>query len=86
MANGKAPGPSGITSDALKSMVWCDSGLDEEDSANEDAEYLASVVHELLLDFWESKLDFESWKQGMLAPVPKLEIYLTQTSGDQYVY
>eukprot|EP00957_Ditylum_brightwellii_P198169 15099584-Ditylum_brightwellii.AAC.1 len=52
-------------------MVWCDSGLDKEDSANKDAEYLASVVHELLLDFWESNLDFESWKQGTLAPVPK---------------
>eukprot|EP00957_Ditylum_brightwellii_P088721 6756064-Ditylum_brightwellii.AAC.1 len=52
-------------------MVWCDSGLDEEDSANEDAEYLASVVHELLLDFWESNLDFESRKRGTLAPVPK---------------
>eukprot|EP00957_Ditylum_brightwellii_P164357 12512445-Ditylum_brightwellii.AAC.1 len=24
VANGKAPGPSGITSDALKSMVWRD--------------------------------------------------------------
>eukprot|EP00957_Ditylum_brightwellii_P070052 5320374-Ditylum_brightwellii.AAC.1 len=68
MANGKDQGPSGITSDALKSMVWCDSGPDEEDSANEDTEYLASVIHELLLDFWESNLNFESWKQGMLAP------------------
>eukprot|EP00957_Ditylum_brightwellii_P065592 4974859-Ditylum_brightwellii.AAC.1 len=62
MANGKAPGPSSITSDALKSMVWCDFGPDVEASANEDAEYLASVVHELLLDFWESNLDFVSWK------------------------
>eukprot|EP00957_Ditylum_brightwellii_P071588 5443004-Ditylum_brightwellii.AAC.1 len=60
MVNRKAPGPSGITSDALKSMVWCDSGLDKEDSANKDAEYLASVIHELLLDFWESNFNFES--------------------------
>eukprot|EP00957_Ditylum_brightwellii_P180648 13761516-Ditylum_brightwellii.AAC.1 len=90
MANGKAPGPSGTTSDALKSMVWCDSGLDKEDSANKDAEYLASVVHKLLLDFWESNLDFESWKQGTLAPVPKTgdlsnphkwqPVYLLETS------
>eukprot|EP00957_Ditylum_brightwellii_P112491 8576437-Ditylum_brightwellii.AAC.1 len=71
MANGKAPGPSGITSDALKSMVSCDYGLDKEDSANKDAKYLASVAHELLLDFWESNLNFESWKQGTLVPVPK---------------
>eukprot|EP00957_Ditylum_brightwellii_P171330 13042569-Ditylum_brightwellii.AAC.1 len=60
MANGKAAGPSGITSDALNGSP-----------ANADANFLASVIHDLLLDFWESNLDFESWKQGTLAPVPK---------------
>eukprot|EP00957_Ditylum_brightwellii_P178084 13564797-Ditylum_brightwellii.AAC.1 len=62
MANGKALGPSGITLDALKSMVWHDSSLEGDNPANDDAEYLGSVVHELLMDFWESKLDFKSWK------------------------
>eukprot|EP00957_Ditylum_brightwellii_P046625 3537886-Ditylum_brightwellii.AAC.1 len=72
MANRKATGPSGITSDALKSMVWREEGLsEEEESANNDADFLASVIHELLLDYWDSKLDFESWKQDILAPVPK---------------
>eukprot|EP00957_Ditylum_brightwellii_P201958 15327955-Ditylum_brightwellii.AAC.1 len=31
MANGKATCPSGITSDALKSMVWRDKSLEEDD-------------------------------------------------------
>eukprot|EP00957_Ditylum_brightwellii_P141025 10743733-Ditylum_brightwellii.AAC.1 len=71
MANGKAPGPSGITSDALKAMVRRDTSLEEGDPVNADANFLASVIHELLLDFWESNLNFESWKRGTLAPVPK---------------
>eukprot|EP00957_Ditylum_brightwellii_P066104 5014573-Ditylum_brightwellii.AAC.1 len=45
--------------------------LEADDPANDDAEYLASVVHELLMDFWESKLNFESWKQTTLRPFPK---------------
>ena len=75
MANGKAAGPSGVTPDALKAMVWREEGLkdgeDEDEVDNDDADHLASVIHSLLLDFWESKLDFESWKRGILAPVPK---------------
>eukprot|EP00957_Ditylum_brightwellii_P061870 4695148-Ditylum_brightwellii.AAC.1 len=71
MANGKAAGPSGITSDALKSMVWRDNSLGANDSANNDADFLATAVHDVLTDFWESKLNFESWKQGTLVPVPK---------------
>eukprot|EP00957_Ditylum_brightwellii_P027727 2095609-Ditylum_brightwellii.AAC.1 len=71
MANGKAPVPSGITSDALKAMVWRDTSLEEGDPANANANFLASVTHDLLLDFWESNLYFESWKRGTLVPVPK---------------
>mmetsp|Transcript_6884 Transcript_6884/g.10421 ORF Transcript_6884/g.10421 Transcript_6884/m.10421 type:complete len:95 (+) Transcript_6884:155-439(+) len=53
-------------------MVWREDDLtEEEESANDDADFLASVIHELLLDFWDSKLDFESWKRGTVAPVPK---------------
>eukprot|EP00957_Ditylum_brightwellii_P007708 582406-Ditylum_brightwellii.AAC.1 len=66
MANGKAAGPSGITSDALKSMLWRDKRLDANDSANDNADFLATVVHDLLTDFWENKLDSESWKQGTI--------------------
>eukprot|EP00957_Ditylum_brightwellii_P149974 11422603-Ditylum_brightwellii.AAC.1 len=62
MANRKAAVPSGITSDALKLMVWRDNSLDADDSANADADFLATVVHDLLTDFLESKLDFESHK------------------------
>eukprot|EP00957_Ditylum_brightwellii_P068181 5175563-Ditylum_brightwellii.AAC.1 len=60
MANGKAPGPSGITSDALKAMVWRDTSLKEGNPANADADFLASVIHDLLMDLWKSNLDFES--------------------------
>eukprot|EP00957_Ditylum_brightwellii_P164712 12540798-Ditylum_brightwellii.AAC.1 len=52
-------------------MVWRDTSLEEGNPANADADFLASVIHELLLDFWESNLDFESWKRGTLVPVPK---------------
>eukprot|EP00957_Ditylum_brightwellii_P123749 9433829-Ditylum_brightwellii.AAC.1 len=70
MVNGKAAVPSGITSDALKSMVWHE--LDPEDEeVNTDADFQATMIHGLLLDFCASKLDFESWKQGILTPVPK---------------
>eukprot|EP00957_Ditylum_brightwellii_P174125 13257482-Ditylum_brightwellii.AAC.1 len=40
MANGKAPGPSGMLLDALKLMVWCDNNAENE-TENEDAEFLA---------------------------------------------
>jgi len=52
--------------------VWREEGLEAEadELANADADCLASLIHSLFLDFWESKLDFESWKQGILVPVP----------------
>eukprot|EP00957_Ditylum_brightwellii_P011480 868064-Ditylum_brightwellii.AAC.1 len=62
MANGKVAGPSGIASDALKSILWRDTSHEKDDPGNDDADFLAFVIHELLTDFWESKLDFESWK------------------------
>eukprot|EP00957_Ditylum_brightwellii_P010472 793139-Ditylum_brightwellii.AAC.1 len=70
MANGKAPGPSGITSDALKAMVWREHQPDN-DTDNDDADYLASVIHAMILDFWNGHLEFHSWESGTLAPVPK---------------
>eukprot|EP00957_Ditylum_brightwellii_P136089 10378868-Ditylum_brightwellii.AAC.1 len=51
-------------------MVWTEATPNDE-GANDDANYLASVIHHMLLDFWKSALDFESWKSGILAPVPK---------------
>eukprot|EP00957_Ditylum_brightwellii_P165285 12584418-Ditylum_brightwellii.AAC.1 len=57
MANGKAPGPSGITSDALKSMVWTETNPNDEHE-NDDADYLATVIHAMILEFWEGTLDF----------------------------
>eukprot|EP00957_Ditylum_brightwellii_P053955 4086786-Ditylum_brightwellii.AAC.1 len=51
-------------------MMW--HKLDPEDEeVNVNADFLATVIHDLLLDLCASKLDFESWKQGILAPVPK---------------
>eukprot|EP00957_Ditylum_brightwellii_P135773 10355064-Ditylum_brightwellii.AAC.1 len=70
MANGKAPGPTGIASDALKALVWKEHQLEDE-AVNDDAEYLASIIHAMIVDFWNGKLDFQSWESGTLAPVPK---------------
>eukprot|EP00957_Ditylum_brightwellii_P109922 8384727-Ditylum_brightwellii.AAC.1 len=67
MANGKAPGPSGITSDALKSIVWTEA-TPEDEGANDNADYLAAVIHDMLVEFWKCALDFESWKAGILSP------------------
>eukprot|EP00957_Ditylum_brightwellii_P055384 4197590-Ditylum_brightwellii.AAC.1 len=60
MANRKALGPSGIASNALK-----------YDLENDNANYLATVIHAMILEFWEGTLDFESWRSGALTPVPK---------------
>eukprot|EP00957_Ditylum_brightwellii_P132340 10091693-Ditylum_brightwellii.AAC.1 len=70
MANGKAPGPSGITSDALKAMVWTEHQLENE-SNNDNAKYLASAIHTMILEFWTGHLDFQSWESGTMAPVPQ---------------
>eukprot|EP00957_Ditylum_brightwellii_P178907 13627671-Ditylum_brightwellii.AAC.1 len=69
-ANSNGPGPLGVTSDALKSMVWTEETPDNE-HANNNTNYLASVIHTMLLELGESTLDFESWKSGILAPIPK---------------
>eukprot|EP00957_Ditylum_brightwellii_P068227 5179380-Ditylum_brightwellii.AAC.1 len=39
MANGKSPGPTGVTLDAFCAMVWCEADLAQE-RLNDDAEYL----------------------------------------------
>eukprot|EP00957_Ditylum_brightwellii_P140850 10729250-Ditylum_brightwellii.AAC.1 len=70
MVNSKAPGPSSITSDALKAMVWKEH-WPEEESVNDDAAYLASVVRAMIVEFWRGDLDFQSWESGTLVPVPK---------------
>eukprot|EP00957_Ditylum_brightwellii_P062782 4764325-Ditylum_brightwellii.AAC.1 len=70
MANGKAPGPSSVTSDALKAMVWTEHQLENE-SGNDDVEYLAPVIHVMILEFWTGHLNFQYWESGTLAPVPQ---------------
>eukprot|EP00957_Ditylum_brightwellii_P131879 10057117-Ditylum_brightwellii.AAC.1 len=67
MANGKAPGLSGITSNALIAMVWMEH-LPENDTDNDDVEYLVSVIHITILKFWNGHLDFQSWESRTLAP------------------
>eukprot|EP00957_Ditylum_brightwellii_P196692 14986417-Ditylum_brightwellii.AAC.1 len=69
MANCKAPGPSSINTDALKAMVWKEH-QQENKLDDDDAEYLMSVIHAMILDFWSGHLDFQSWESGTLAPVP----------------
>eukprot|EP00957_Ditylum_brightwellii_P095474 7271896-Ditylum_brightwellii.AAC.1 len=70
MANGKAPRPSGITSDALKAMIWTKDDPDN-DADNDDANCLIAVIHAMLLDFWSENTDFDSCASGILSPVPK---------------
>eukprot|EP00957_Ditylum_brightwellii_P173011 13171991-Ditylum_brightwellii.AAC.1 len=70
MANVKAPGPSGVTSDALKAMFWTKQNPDN-DADNNDANCLTIVIHAMLLDFWSENTDFTSWASGILSPVPK---------------
>eukprot|EP00957_Ditylum_brightwellii_P068750 5218566-Ditylum_brightwellii.AAC.1 len=43
MSNGIAPGPSDVSSDALKSMVWTEETPDDERD-NDDTDYLATVI------------------------------------------
>eukprot|EP00957_Ditylum_brightwellii_P077550 5893080-Ditylum_brightwellii.AAC.1 len=45
MANGKAPGPSGVTSDAFCAMFWCEPDPQKE-GLNKDAEFLCNYVTE----------------------------------------
>eukprot|EP00957_Ditylum_brightwellii_P157841 12014221-Ditylum_brightwellii.AAC.1 len=70
MDNRKGPGPSSITADALKAMMWKEY-QPENELDNNDAEYLASVIKGMILDFWLRYLNFQSWESGTLAPVPK---------------
>eukprot|EP00957_Ditylum_brightwellii_P211855 15366679-Ditylum_brightwellii.AAC.2 len=70
MTNGKAPGPFSITSYALKFMVWTEMNPNDEHE-NDNANYLITIIHAMILEFWEGMLDFKSWKSGTLAPVPK---------------
>eukprot|EP00957_Ditylum_brightwellii_P145024 11045157-Ditylum_brightwellii.AAC.1 len=70
MANGKAPGPSGVTSDAFCTIVWCKPDPEKE-GLNKDAEFLCDYLTETLQLFWLGELDIETWKEGTLSPVPK---------------
>eukprot|EP00957_Ditylum_brightwellii_P130862 9982824-Ditylum_brightwellii.AAC.1 len=70
MANGKASGPSGVTSNALKAMIWTKHNPGN-DADNDNANCLTTVIHAILLDFWSKNTDFNSWASGILSPVPK---------------
>eukprot|EP00957_Ditylum_brightwellii_P122058 9308605-Ditylum_brightwellii.AAC.1 len=70
MANCKAPGPSSVTSDALKAMVWTKHDPDN-DVDNNNANCLITVIHAMLLDFWSENTNFEYWASGILSHVPK---------------
>eukprot|EP00957_Ditylum_brightwellii_P175095 13331728-Ditylum_brightwellii.AAC.1 len=39
--------------------------------ANNNANYLATMNHAMIVEFWEDSFDFKSWESGTLAPVPK---------------
>eukprot|EP00957_Ditylum_brightwellii_P131768 10048553-Ditylum_brightwellii.AAC.1 len=51
-------------------MVWTEDDP-EEAADNDDADFLATTLHTMIVKFWEGKFDFRSWESGILAPVPK---------------
>eukprot|EP00957_Ditylum_brightwellii_P158540 12067830-Ditylum_brightwellii.AAC.1 len=51
-------------------MVWKEH-QPEDEAVNDDAEYLVSVIHAMIVEFWNGELDFQSWESGTLTPVPK---------------
>ena len=59
MEKSKAPFLSGITSDALKVMVWKEHLLENKSVIN-DTEYLVTIIHAMILEFWTRHLDFHS--------------------------
>eukprot|EP00957_Ditylum_brightwellii_P091078 6934176-Ditylum_brightwellii.AAC.1 len=84
MANNKAQGPSGITSNTLKAMIWTKENPDD-DTQNNDANYLVNVLHAMIIDYWSGTLDFKSWDTGTLVPAPKKDD-LSNTNQWQLVY
>eukprot|EP00957_Ditylum_brightwellii_P208541 15357940-Ditylum_brightwellii.AAC.1 len=70
MQNGKAPGPTGVTSDVFCAMIWRTFGKDSR-VADADTEFLINYIMEILCLFWITDLDIESWITGTLALVPK---------------
>eukprot|EP00957_Ditylum_brightwellii_P046491 3528300-Ditylum_brightwellii.AAC.1 len=70
MCNGKAPDPSGITSDAFCNMVF-QRADPEKSGINGSADYLCDYITEILHLFWKGNLNIKSWHKGTLSPVPK---------------
>eukprot|EP00957_Ditylum_brightwellii_P006302 478012-Ditylum_brightwellii.AAC.1 len=80
MANGKAPGPSGATFDALKSMTWTESDPEEE-GVNNDTKFLLPLSMPCLLFSGQALLILSP---GRLAPClqsRRRTTCKTQTSG-----
>eukprot|EP00957_Ditylum_brightwellii_P173411 13203804-Ditylum_brightwellii.AAC.1 len=73
MANNKAPGPSHITRDALKAMIWEETKSQHlgENNDDDDAQYIAEYLHSILTSFWDGDISINKWHMGNLAPVPK---------------
>eukprot|EP00957_Ditylum_brightwellii_P192297 14638794-Ditylum_brightwellii.AAC.1 len=51
-------------------MVWIEENLEEE-MVNNNIDCLATMIHEMIVQFWEGSFDFKFWESGTLAPVPK---------------
>eukprot|EP00957_Ditylum_brightwellii_P084337 6413586-Ditylum_brightwellii.AAC.1 len=84
MANGKAPGPSGITSDAFRAMVFQSRNPDNPET-NDCANSLCDYITEILCLFWEGNLDIESWYKGTLSRYPNQATWQIQINGDLFV-
>eukprot|EP00957_Ditylum_brightwellii_P149419 11379627-Ditylum_brightwellii.AAC.1 len=62
MKNGKAPGPTGISADAFSAMIWRNHDSDDE-TANDDANFLIDYVTEILCLFWSGELNIATWNE-----------------------
>eukprot|EP00957_Ditylum_brightwellii_P028633 2162998-Ditylum_brightwellii.AAC.1 len=70
MKNGKAPGPTGISANAFRAIIWRNHDTDDK-TANDDTNFLTDYITEILCLFWSGELDIAPWNKGTLSPVPK---------------
>eukprot|EP00957_Ditylum_brightwellii_P070457 5353364-Ditylum_brightwellii.AAC.1 len=54
MANNKTPGPSHITQDTPKAMIWEETKFQSScENDDEDSKYIAEYFHNILTSFWD---------------------------------
>eukprot|EP00957_Ditylum_brightwellii_P012014 906387-Ditylum_brightwellii.AAC.1 len=54
-------------------MVWTEESQDNEND-NDNADYLATFIHAIIMELWGGTFDFKPWDSGTLPLVPKNDI------------